>query len=68
MTMLKDTTAPANPTETTIRKLDFSQLGLITFCFQLTASLLQPFSILGVAPFTLMLPRTPAATPQRDTS
>ena len=24
-------------------KLDFSQLGLITFCFQLTASLLQPF-------------------------
>src|ERR1700744_2831142 len=23
--------------------LDFSQLGLITFCFQLTASLLQPF-------------------------
>lgn len=24
-------------------RLDFSQLGLITFCFQLTASLLQPF-------------------------
>ncbi|HVS98573.1 MAG TPA: MFS transporter [Puia sp.] len=24
-------------------KLDFGQLGLITFCFQLTASLLQPF-------------------------
>src|ERR1700728_3150154 len=23
--------------------LDFSQLGLVTFCFQLTASLLQPF-------------------------
>ncbi len=23
--------------------LDFGQLGLITFCFQLTASLLQPF-------------------------
>jgi FSR family fosmidomycin resistance protein-like MFS transporter len=76
--MLKDTTAPANPTETALRKtvfpillaisfshllndtmqslipstypllkkslnLDFSQLGLITFCFQLTASLLQPF-------------------------
>src|SRR5271154_1057026 len=24
-------------------KLNFSQLGLVTFCFQLTASLLQPF-------------------------
>src|SRR6185437_13327842 len=24
-------------------RLDFTQLGLITFCFQLTASLLQPF-------------------------
>ena len=23
--------------------LDFSQLGMVTFCFQLTASLLQPF-------------------------
>ncbi|HWB92256.1 MAG TPA: MFS transporter [Puia sp.] len=45
--MLNDTMQSLIPSTYPLLKkslhLDFSQLGLITFCFQLTASLLQPF-------------------------
>src|SRR5215831_13530479 len=45
--LLNDTMQSLIPSTYPILKtslhLDFGQLGLVTFCFQLTASLLQPF-------------------------